>query len=87
MIVKHALRAGLTPIVTAAGLDLAGLLGGAIIIEPIFSLPGIGRLSVDVGRSRSDLPVITGDHAGGRRRSSSSPTWSSTCSTPSSIPA
>ena len=34
------LRAGLTPIVTAAGLDLAGLLGGAIITESIFSLPG-----------------------------------------------
>ena len=39
---KHGLRAGLTPIVTAAGLDLAGLLGGAIITESIFSLPGLG---------------------------------------------
>jgi len=43
---KHALRAGLTPIVTAAGLDLAGLLGGAVITESIFSLPGIGAMSV-----------------------------------------
>src|SRR5829696_73763 len=59
VVVKHALRAGLTPIVTAAGLDLAGLLGGAIISENIFSLPGLGSLAV---RSviQSDLPVITG---------------------------
>jgi peptide/nickel transport system permease protein len=56
---KHALRAGLTPIVTAAGLDLAGLLGGAIIIEQVFALPGIGRMSVD-SVTTSDLPVIAG---------------------------
>ena len=47
VVVKHALRAGLTPIVTAAGLDLAGLLGGAIISENIFSLPGLGALAVN----------------------------------------
>jgi len=45
VVVKHALRAGLTPIVTAAGLDLAVLLGGAIISENIFSLPGLGALA------------------------------------------
>ena len=55
---KHALRAGLTPIVTAAGLDLAGLLGGAIITESIFSLPGVGRLAVDAVVD-ADLAVIT----------------------------
>jgi peptide/nickel transport system permease protein len=59
VVVKHALRAGLTPIVTAAGLDLAGLLGGAIISENIFSLPGLGALSVD-SITNSDLPLITG---------------------------
>jgi len=56
---KHALRAGLTPIVTAAGLDLAGLLGGAIVTEQVFALPGLGRLSVQ-SVTTSDLPVITG---------------------------
>ena len=56
---KHALRAGLTPIVTAAGLDLAGLLGGAIITEQIFSLPGIGALAVQSVLD-ADLPVIVG---------------------------
>lgn len=59
VVVKHALRAGLTPIVTAAGLDLAGLLGGAIISENIFSLPGLGALAVD-SIQNSDLPLITG---------------------------
>ncbi len=58
VVVKHALRAGLTPIVTAAGLDIAYLLGGAIITESIFTLPGMGTLAV---RSvvQSDLPLIT----------------------------
>jgi peptide/nickel transport system permease protein len=56
---KHGLRAGLTPIVTAAGLDLAGLLGGAIIIESVFSIPGLGRLAVNAVTD-SDLPVIVG---------------------------
>ncbi len=59
VVVKHALRAGLTPIVTAAGLDLAGLLGGAIISENIFSLPGLGALAVG-SVVNSDLPLITG---------------------------
>ncbi len=59
VVVKHALRAGLTPIVTAAGLDLAYLLGGAIITENIFSLPGLGSLAIGSVLT-SDLPVITG---------------------------
>jgi peptide/nickel transport system permease protein len=56
---KHGLRAGLTPIVTAAGLDLAGLLGGAIITEAIFSLPGLGALAIS-SVVDADLPVIVG---------------------------
>jgi peptide/nickel transport system permease protein len=59
VVVRHALRAGLTPIVTAAGLDLAGLLGGAIISENIFSLPGLGSLAVS-SVIQADLPLITG---------------------------
>ena len=58
VVVRHALRAGLTPIVTAAGLDLAYLLGGAIITENIFSLPGLGSLAIGAVIT-SDLPVIT----------------------------
>jgi peptide/nickel transport system permease protein len=54
---KHALRAGLTPIVTAAGLDLAGLLGGALIIESVFGLDGIGQMAIK-SVTDSDLPII-----------------------------
>jgi peptide/nickel transport system permease protein len=56
---KHAMRAVLTPIVTIFGLDLGGLLGGAILTEVVFSLPGIGRLSIDSVNSK-DLPIILG---------------------------
>jgi peptide/nickel transport system permease protein len=54
---KHGLRAGLTPIVTATGLDLAFLLGGAIVAESIFTLPGIGKLFLD-SATTLDLPVL-----------------------------
>jgi ABC-type dipeptide/oligopeptide/nickel transport system permease component len=47
----------LIPIITVIGLDLATLLGGAVITETIFSWPGIGRLVVDSIRSR-DYPVV-----------------------------
>ena len=43
---KHTLRAVFAPIVTMAGLDFAGLIGGAIITETIFNLPGLGRLTL-----------------------------------------
>ena len=56
---KHALRAGLTPIVTAAGLDFAGLLGGAIILETIFSLPGLGSLAISAVLD-PDLAILVG---------------------------
>jgi peptide/nickel transport system permease protein len=56
---KHAFRAGLTPLVTAAGLDLAGLLGGAVVTEAVFNLPGMGKLAIDSVRDY-DLPVIVG---------------------------
>jgi len=56
---KHAMRAVLTPLVTIFGLDLGGLLGGAILTERVFSLPGIGKLSVDAV-TQKDLPIILG---------------------------
>lgn len=55
---KHTLRAAIAPIVTLAGLDFAGLLGGAIITEQIFSLPGLGRLSIKAVLIDYDLPTI-----------------------------
>ena len=55
---KHGMRAGLTPIVTAAGLDLSALLGGAVITEQVFGLPGLGKLTLD-SVLQSDLPTMT----------------------------
>jgi peptide/nickel transport system permease protein len=56
---KHALRPGLTPLVTVFGLDLGALLGGAILTETTFNLPGMGREAVKaVGQL--DLPIILG---------------------------
>jgi peptide/nickel transport system permease protein len=57
VIFRHGLRAALTPIVTAAGLDLGGLLGGAIITESVFSLHGLGYLAVH-SVTNMDLPTI-----------------------------
>jgi peptide/nickel transport system permease protein len=61
VVLKHGLRAGLTPIVTVFGLDLAALLGGAIITESIFNLPGIGQLTVQAvgGQDLNTIAVIT----------------------------
>ncbi|MHB8340506.1 MAG: ABC transporter permease [Mycobacteriales bacterium] len=59
VISKHALRAALTPIVTIFGLDIGGLLGGAILTEYTFSLPGLGKQAVDA-IFEQDLPVIIG---------------------------
>ncbi|WP_432763104.1 ABC transporter permease [Actinomadura xylanilytica] len=59
VVVKHGLRASLTPIMTVFGLDLGLLLGGAIITEKTFSIPGLGQLALD-GVNQSDLPVVLG---------------------------
>ena len=56
---KHTLRGAITPIVTVFGLDLGGLLGGAVITEYVFNIPGLGKLSTDAV-SNLDLPVIIG---------------------------
>jgi glutathione transport system permease protein len=54
---KHALKNALVPIVTIVGMNFAGLLGGAVITEAVFSWPGIGRLIVDAVRFR-DYAII-----------------------------
>jgi peptide/nickel transport system permease protein len=59
VILRHALRSAITPIVTAAGLDIGVLLGGAILTESVFNIPGIGRLAFD-SIQNSDLPMIQG---------------------------
>lgn len=59
VIVKHALRNALIPIVTVAGLQLGQLLAGSIILESVFALPGLGRLALGAISAR-DLPVVQG---------------------------
>ena len=56
---KHTLRAVMTPLVTLSGLDLAGLLGGAIITEQVFNFNGVGKMSV-AAVGRHDLPLVVG---------------------------
>ena len=59
VIVKHGLRSALTPIVTIFGLDLGLLLGGAILTETTFSLPGLGQFTI-LAIQNQDLPEIMG---------------------------
>ena len=57
---KHALRNALLPVVTILGLSLPGLIGGSIIVESIFAIPGMGQLMVQAVFER-DYPVIMGN--------------------------
>ncbi|MDZ5446630.1 ABC transporter permease [Micromonospora sp. 4G57] len=54
---RHALRAAITPIVTIAGLDVGGALGGTVITETTFGIQGLGRTAVEAVR-QGDLPTI-----------------------------
>ena len=56
---KHTLRNALIPIVTVAGVQLGQLMAGAIILESVFALPGLGRLALGAITAR-DLPVVQG---------------------------
>jgi peptide/nickel transport system permease protein len=56
---RHGLRSAVTPVVTQFGIDLGTLLGGVIIVENIFGLPGVGQLAVQ-SVTMQDLPVIIG---------------------------
>ena len=59
VIFKHGLRASLTPIVTMFGLDIALLVGGAVITESVFNLQGLGYLAIN-DALQQDLPVVLG---------------------------
>lgn len=56
---RHALRNALLPVVTSFGMQFGSLLGGAVIIETIFSIPGLGQLAVNAVKAR-DIPLIQG---------------------------
>ena len=59
VVVRHAVKNALIPVVTIVGLQLRVMIGGTVIIESIFSLPGMGRLLIDAVFHR-DEPLITG---------------------------
>jgi len=59
VIIKHALRNAMIPVVTMMGLQFGFLLGGSIVVETVFNWPGLGRLLVDAVTQR-DYPVIQG---------------------------
>jgi peptide/nickel transport system permease protein len=59
VIIRHCLRNALIPIITIVGLETGYLIGGAVIIEQVFALPGLGRLLLD-GISERDYAVVQG---------------------------
>jgi peptide/nickel transport system permease protein len=59
VILRHGVRAAITPIVTVLGLDIGILMGGAVLTETVFNIPGVGRLAYE-GIENADLPVIQG---------------------------
>ena len=59
MVVKHALKNAMLPVVTVMAIQVASLLSGAVITETIFGIPGVGRLAVDAIGNR-DMPLLQG---------------------------
>ena len=59
VLLRHALRVAALPIITIVGAIMAGVLGGVVVIEQVFAIPGLGRLMVDA-IVRRDYPVIQG---------------------------
>ncbi len=59
VVLRHGTRAAITPVVTVLGLDLGTLLGGALLIEVVFDIPGVGRLNYDA-LTHADFPIIAG---------------------------
>jgi dipeptide transport system permease protein len=56
---RHALRNALIPVITVVGLQFGTILGGAVLTETIFNIPGLGRLLIEAA-SRRDYPLIQG---------------------------
>jgi len=59
VIFKHALRNALIPVITVIGISFGGMLGGAILTESIFSIPGIGKLMID-SINVKNYPMVQG---------------------------
>jgi peptide/nickel transport system permease protein len=59
VVLRHGVRSAITPIVTVLGLDIGTLLGGALLIEVVFDIPGVGRLNYDA-ITHGDFPIVQG---------------------------
>jgi peptide/nickel transport system permease protein len=59
VILRHGVRSAITPVVTVLGLDVGTLLGGAVLTETVFNIPGIGRLNYDA-IIHGDIPIVQG---------------------------
>jgi peptide/nickel transport system permease protein len=59
VIIRHALKNGLIPVVTLKGMTLAAIVGGSVLVETVFSIPGMGRLAVE-GLNSQDYAVVQG---------------------------
>ncbi|MEV4098129.1 ABC transporter permease [Streptosporangium saharense] len=59
ILTRHALRNALTPLITMIGMDFGYFLGGVLIIESVFGLPGVGKLTYDA-IDQLDVPIVTG---------------------------
>ncbi|MDA1004455.1 MAG: ABC transporter permease [Chloroflexi bacterium] len=57
VIIRHALKNAMLPVMTIIGLSLAGLIAGSVLIERVFAIPGVGRMAIDATTFR-DYPVI-----------------------------
>jgi peptide/nickel transport system permease protein len=59
VIIKHGLKNGLIPVMVLIGLGLSGIVGGSVLVETVFAVPGMGRMAVEA-MGNSDYPVIQG---------------------------
>ncbi len=59
VVMRHGVRAAISPIITILGLDIAALLGSSVLVETVFNIPGIGRLNYDA-ITHSDFPIVQG---------------------------
>ncbi|MBM3140022.1 MAG: ABC transporter permease [Chloroflexi bacterium] len=57
VVVRHALKNSMLPVVTLLGISLSGLIAGSVLIERVFAIPGVGRMAIDAATAR-DYPVI-----------------------------
>jgi peptide/nickel transport system permease protein len=59
VITKHALKNALIPIITVVGIQFGSLLGGAVVTETVFAIPGLGKFMIDAIKARN-YPVVQG---------------------------